>query len=215
MTRGDVRSRLIDVGARRIMERGFNSTGINDIVGAANVPKGSFYYYFDSKEDFACAVIDHYSDLNAARRRALLVANPAIPPLQRLRNYLEAYAKTLAGSGYVGGCLLGNLSTEVADHSKAVRRRLRAAFASWQAMLRSVLAEASQRGELPTGLDLDAIAAYFVNGWEGALVRMKTEKSAAPLRLFIRTTFDHLLAAERSTAGQPRRRAVTRRNRTG
>ncbi len=196
MLQQDARTRLIDAGLEKLLAAGFNSTGIADVVAAATVPKGSFYYYFDSKDAFACAVVDRWAELNTARRHALFVANRSMPPLRRLRSYLETYAATLDGRGHVGGCLLGNLSAEIADHSETVRARLRAAFADWQAMLCDVLQEAHARGELRQGLVPDAIAAYLVNGWEGALLRMKAEKTAEPLRLFIDITFNHLVRGE-------------------
>lgn len=197
MTQPDARARLIDAGLKGLLSAGFNSTGVADVVTAASVPKGSFYYYFDSKEAFACAVVDRWAELSAARRRALLGDDRSVPPLRRLRLYLASYARALGKGGYAGGCLLGNFSAEIADHSEPLRSRLQAAFADWQAMLREVLAEARARGELRKGLEPDAAAAYLVNGWEGALLRMKAEKSDAPLLLFIRVTFDHLLRGDR------------------
>lgn len=197
MAQADPRARLIDAGLKGLLAAGFNNTGVADLVAEAGVPKGSFYYYFDSKEAFGCAVVDRWAELNAARRRALLEADRSVPPLRRLRRYLTAYARTLNRNGHVGGCLLGNFSAEIADHSAPVRARLQAAFADWQAMLREVLVEARKRGELRAGLEPDDVAAYLVDGWEGALLRMKAEKSDAPLLLFIRMTFDHLLRGER------------------
>ena len=171
-----------------LLAAGFNSTGVADIVAAAGVPKGSFYYYFDSKEAFACTVVDRWAARNTARRQALFVANRSMPPLRRLR--------ALGEGGHVGGCLLGNLSAEIADHSETVRGRLRAAFAEWQTMLRDLLVEAQARGDLRAGLEPGALAAYLVDGWEGALLRMKAEKTDRPLRLFITITFDHLLSGD-------------------
>ena len=196
MSLEDARSRLIEAGLEGLLAAGFNSTGVADIVAAAGVPKGSFYYYFDSKEAFACAVVDRWAARNTARRQALFVANRSMPPLRRLRAYLETYATALGERGHVGGCLLGNLSAEIADHSETVRGRLRAAFAEWQTMLHDLLVEAQARGDLRAGLEPEALAAYLVDGWEGALLRMKAEKSDRPLRLFITITFDHLLSGD-------------------
>ena len=128
-------------------------------------------------------------------RRALLEEEAARPPLERLRRYFEAYAESLAKQGFARGCLLGSLSAEIADHSDAVRERLIRAFADWRDMVAAVLEEARARGELPDGLSPAAAADFLVNGWEGALVRMKTEKSGQPLTLFIATAFDRLLVS--------------------
>ncbi len=193
MTRNDQRSFLIDAGLKAFLRAGYSDTGIKDIVDAADVPKGSFYYYFDSKEAFAAAVVDRYAELNGERRHALLLGDRRTAPLKRLRSYFEGYAGLLKDAGYVGGCLLGNLSAEVADHSPAVRERLTFAFASWQGTIVEVLDEAKARGDLPNGLEPHATGAFLINAWEGALVRMKAEKTSAPLTLFIDIVFNQLL----------------------
>lgn len=194
MAKQDVREHLIDVGLRGILAQGLNATGIKDVVAAASVPKGSFYYYFPSKEAFAEAVVDRYAREGAEQRAALLANDPDTPPLTRLRRAFEVYLPAFKAAGFSGGCLLGNLSLEVADQSEALRARLRTAFAAWQASLRAVLAEAHKRGELPDGLTVDDAAAFLVNGWEGALVRMKAERSAKPLRQFIEIAFNRVLS---------------------
>ena len=51
---------LLEKGIELLWANGYNATSVNDIVMAAGVPKGSFYFYFDSKEDFAVKAIDKY-----------------------------------------------------------------------------------------------------------------------------------------------------------
>jgi TetR/AcrR family transcriptional repressor of nem operon len=183
---------VIDVGLQAVLTGGLNATGVKDVAEAAGVPKGSFYYYFSSKEAFAEAVVDRYARAGADQRAALL-ADTGAPPLARLRRAFEAYLPVFEATGYTGGCLLGNVSVEAADHSEALRERVRTAFGAWQASLRAVLAEAETGGELPDGLGADAMAAFLVNAWEGALVRMRAERSAEPLRLFLDVIFGQVL----------------------
>ena len=57
MKRTHKRDDLIRVGRDLIVRQGFNATGLSDILTTAGVPKGSFYYYFESKEDFGLAII--------------------------------------------------------------------------------------------------------------------------------------------------------------
>jgi len=190
MARDDVRAHLGEVGLQTFLAGGYNHTGVKDVVAAADVPKGSFYYYFGSKEDFACAVIDRYADGTVA---SAILDDRTRPPLERLRRYFEVLVPLYEGRGLAEGCLLGNLSLEMADQSAAMRARLAAGFARWQATLAAVFREAAARDELPPGADPDALAAFCLDGWEGALLRMKAEKSAAPLRLFIAMVFDHLV----------------------
>lgn len=190
MAKGDVRDHLVEVGLQTFRAGGYNHTGVKDLVAAADVPKGSFYYYFDSKEDFACAVIDRYADGTAG---SAVLDDRTHPPLARLRRYFEMLASLYEGCELAEGCLFGNLSLEMADQSAAIQARLSAGFARWQATLAAVFYEAAGHGDLPPGTDPDALAAFCLDGWQGALVRMKAEKSAAPLHLFVAMVFDQLL----------------------
>lgn len=190
MAKDDVRDQLIDVGLQTFLAGGYNHSAVKDLVAIADVPKGSFYYYFNSKEDFACAVIDRYADIAAA---SAIPDDASTTPLGWLRRYFEALVPLYEARGFAEGCLLGNLTLEMADQSEPMRARLAVGFARWQATLAAVFRAAADRGELPGGADPDALAAFCLDGWEGALLRMKAEKSAAPLRLFIAMVFDHLL----------------------
>ena len=55
-----MRQHIIDVARAIITHKGYSAVGISEIVKAADIPKGSFYYYFPSKEAFAEALLEHY-----------------------------------------------------------------------------------------------------------------------------------------------------------
>ncbi|WP_063826889.1 TetR/AcrR family transcriptional regulator [Cupriavidus sp. WS] len=194
-------SHLVRAGLRAFMKDGFNGTGVRDIVQAAKVPNGSFYYYFESKEALAAAVVDLYSELTARKRTELLVGDRSLPPLVRVRNYLEQYVEYSGIAGFRQGCLLGALTLEIGNASPAVRERIREAFRKWEAMLLEVFEEAEARGDLPAGLGAAQAAAFTLNGWEGALVRMKAERSVEPLRLFVDTLFKVVLRVPEDAPG--------------
>jgi TetR/AcrR family transcriptional repressor of nem operon len=191
------RDRIIEVGVDLFLNRGYTDSGIKDVAEAAGIPKGSFHYYFDSKEALGIAAVGRFSEVNTALRGRYLLADRDIPPLQRLRTYYTEYAREHGEAGSAGGCLLGNMSAEVADHSAPLRSTLQAGFASWQDMVCEVLDEAVARKDLPPDFATRQIAEFLVNGWEGALIRMKAEKSVEPLHNFIETIFGHVLKANR------------------
>lgn len=93
----------------------------------------------------------------------------------------------------ISGCLLGNLSLEVAGQNEKIRSLLKQAFDAWQSALADTLREAVEKKELPKTARPDDLAALLVNGWEGAQVRAKTEQSDRPLVLFLGYAFDVLL----------------------
>lgn len=186
------RDNLIQVGARIFHETGYAATGIKDIVDAAEVPKGSFYNHFESKENFGKEVVDYYFDSGLANLRARL-ENDDIPPLERLRTYFDDRIRGFQATGYVRGCLLGNLSLEVADHSVCIRERLAAHFRTWSGLFEGCIAEAQKTGAIDNRLPAPLLAQFLLNSWEGALLRMRVVKSDAPLKEFVEVVFGSIL----------------------
>jgi len=192
MTNGSTRERLLAVGVEQFLKSGYAATGVKEILAAAGVPKGSFYHYFPSKEAFANEVINCYFNQEAALIESVF-GDAAVRPLKRLRTYFERLAERYETGGPVGGCLFGNMSQEVADHSVALQSLLRNKFHAWQGALADMVRQAKAQGELPKTTKPDEIAAFLLNGWQGALVRMKAEKSTAPLHEFLKIAFQHVV----------------------
>jgi TetR/AcrR family transcriptional regulator, transcriptional repressor for nem operon len=190
--RPHTRDNLIQIGVRMLHETGYTATGIKDIVDAAEVPKGSFYNHFESKEAFGKEVVDFYFDRGLVELRALL-GNSGIPPLERLQTYFDERIRGFKAAGYVRGCMLGNLSLEVADQSAQIRDRLAVHFRTWSGLFEECIAEAQKTGAIRNRLPASLLAQFLLNSWEGALLRMRVEKSDAPLNQFTEVVFGSLL----------------------
>jgi len=173
-------------------QAGFAATGVKEIVDTAGVPKGSFYNHFESKEGFAKEVVDFYFDqgLKDLRER---FQNPEVEPIDRLRSYFEDSSRRFEASGFVQGCLLGNMSLEVADHSALIRESLATHFATWSKLLEACIEEAQLKGSIRNHLPASVLAGFLLNGWEGALLRMRAVQSSAPLQEFIDVVFEAVL----------------------
>lgn len=186
------RTALLEVGKQIIMEKGYNNTGIQKIVQAAEVPKGSFYYYFKSKEDFGLQVIDCFVQAYNARLEKYLT-DETLSPLSRLRQHAESYCELLAALEYRRGCLIGNIGQELADQSEVFRLRIAEVFTDWREHYEKCLRQAQQFGELAQHLDVEAIADFYLSGWEGAMLQVKVTRSILPLRRFIQLMFEQVL----------------------
>jgi TetR/AcrR family transcriptional repressor of nem operon len=176
-----------------IHAEGYAATGIQSIVESVDVPKGSFYNHFTSKEAFGAEVIDAYFDRGQDKLRAFL-CDTELAPLLRLEAYFDDRIKALRAAGFVRGCLLGNFSAEVADHSALMREHLVVHFAAWGSFFADCIAEAQQQGAISDQFPADLLGRFILNSWEGALLRMRAERSAAPLIEFKEVVFGKLLA---------------------
>jgi TetR/AcrR family transcriptional repressor of nem operon len=191
--RPDTKSNLIEAGLRIIHADGYAATGIQSIVEGADIPKGSFYNHFASKEAFGAEVIDAYSDRGQDKLRGFL-GNTEMAPLLRLEAYFDDRIKAFRAARYARGCLLGNFSAEAADQSALMRQRLATHFAAWCGIFESCIAEAQQQGAIGDQFPAALLARFVLNSWEGALLRMRVEKSDAPLVEFKQIVFGKLLA---------------------
>ena len=188
----DTRTNLVQAGLAVIHAEGYAATGIGRIVERVDVPKGSFYNHFASKEAFAAEVIDAYFARGQDKLRAML-CNTAAPPLDRLEAYFDDRIDALKASGFTKGCLLGNFSAEVADHSEVVRKRLVDQFNAWSGFLEDCIAEAQEQGILSDRFPAALLGRFVLNSWEGALLRMRAEKSDVALVEFKEIVFGKLL----------------------
>ena len=192
-TSSTTRDHLIEVGLALMRQHGYGATGLQEILHAAAVPKGSFYHHFSSKEEFTAAVIEHYATLEAKHVQTVL-GNTRQAPLRRLRRYFEELIQTAGQSAPIPGCLLGSLSLEVAEASPLLRNCISLSFTQWQAAIASVLQEAVEKGELSNSTKPDSLASFLLNSWEGALLRSQADKNDAPVKDFLRFVFESLLA---------------------
>jgi TetR/AcrR family transcriptional repressor of nem operon len=192
MGKETTKSLLLEEGKKSFLERGFNHSGIDAILQAAGVPKGSFYHYFSSKEDFGLQVLDRFAEGHNADLDRYLTDTSA-SPLLRLRRLVEAKCECLESQNCRNGCLVGNLSQEMADQSEAFRARLGEIFRGWAGRYAACLGEAREAGEIPADVDVNELADFWLNSWQGALLRAKTIRSTAPLRTFLNLMFDFVL----------------------
>jgi TetR/AcrR family transcriptional regulator, transcriptional repressor for nem operon len=186
------RDHLLQVGLRRIHAMGYAATGVKEILDDADVPKGSFYHHFASKEAFAKEVLELYVRGENERAGKILRDGKAAP-LKRLRRYFEELIAVYGPTATISGCLIGNLSLEMADHSDAIRSLLHQSFATWQSSIAGVLQEAIDRGDLARSHKPQELAAFLLNSYEGALLRSKADRSAKPLETFLYFAFNVLL----------------------
>lgn len=182
---GETLELLLHCGMEILTEQGFAATGIEAVLKRVQVPKGSFYHYFESKEAFGQAVLQRYADY-FARKLERNFANKSASPLQRLGNFVEEAKAGMARYQFRRGCLVGNLGQEVLVLPDSFREQLELTLQDWEQRLSLCLEEAVKLGEVAGGQDCKALAAYFWVGWEGAVLRARLTQTVRPLDIFYR-----------------------------
>ncbi|MCY0096081.1 TetR/AcrR family transcriptional regulator [Hoeflea ulvae] len=158
---------------------GFGGLGLTELLTASGVPKGSFYYYFASKEAFGCAMLTAYvSDYLAALDT--IVARPQTAA-QRMDDFFSAALGGEAGS-MADRCLVVKLAAEISDLSEDMRQILDGGVNSVRERLAGLLREGSGDGSITLQADPDAAAALLYAQWLGAAVIAKLSRNPEPLQ---------------------------------
>ncbi len=190
----DKRELILAKGAQVMTRRGYHGTGVLEIVQAAGIPKGSFYHYFASKEDFALQALDHLYAPRLERYQAALTRTSPRPCARVIGYYAELVAHFSRQERPEHHCFIGSLSFEMAELSQPIGQRVEGILQRSVEILSGCLEEARSAEEIAPHTDCRALAEFIGNAWEGALLRMKVGRSVAPLQIFL-TQLERLLTA--------------------
>ncbi len=180
LTKQAKREKLLDQGVSMLIEQGYHGTGLQEILDAVDVPKGSFYAYFGSKEAFCTEVVAHYISPVITQLQQLL-QDSGMDGLAALKQHLDSLIEMYQAKQFSGGCLLGNLMGELGNNSDVIRIALQDAMDRYQDLFVQALSAAQQAGQVRDDLSAEAMAGLLINAWQGALLRMQIAQSVAPL----------------------------------
>lgn len=189
MTRRDTQQALLEAGLRLTRSRGYHDTGINDVLAAAGVPKGSFYHHFSSKEDFGHKLLLSYNETALLAFRGVL-GNLTLTPLERLETLFATLSPRLQQEG---GCLIGNFSQELGGVNENLARACTQALDAQQQLIAECIAEGQERGEITRHASAEELSEVLLNAWQGVLLRMKATRERTPLDNFLKLFFAHFL----------------------
>jgi TetR/AcrR family transcriptional regulator, transcriptional repressor for nem operon len=193
MNRISNRDKLLDKGSRVVLERGYVGASVRDIVEAAGVPQGSFTNHFASKEAFSLEVLDLYF-ANSRVGIGETLRNDALPPLKRLRAFLDLNITTIRNHDAKNGCLVGNFAAEASDHSEVIRGRVSEIYTEIREAVAYCLKAAVKAGELDKGFKTGEVADFIVTGLQGAWLVSKVERNLGFAENFKKILFSKVLA---------------------
>jgi TetR/AcrR family transcriptional repressor of nem operon len=179
---------LLEAGTKLMLEKGYSNCGLQEVLESVGVPKGSFYYYFDSKEEFALQIIRHFDQWYTDRILSCL-RDESLSPLGRLKLYCQKNKQNIEERKCTRGCLIGNLSQEMASQSEVLREELEKVFQRWTDVFAACIEAGQKSGEIRRDFDALPLADFFLSGWEGAVLRAKSTRSTKPIDNFMDLTF--------------------------
>lgn len=200
--RADLRQHILDVARSLMLEKGFTAVGLTELLAAARIPKGSFYYYFESKEAFGDALLSSYFSGHLAHLDALL-GRPGTAA-ERLMGYWQYWLDTQTSSDPNDRCLAVKLSAEVCDLSESMRETLERGTRGIIQRLAHCIEAGKADGSLPVAQDAKVLAATLYQTWLGSSLLARVNRERGPLDIAMTSTRQMLsLPGVRRIASRP------------
>ncbi len=175
------REKILQTGMDLFNRKGYHGTGLKEILDTCQVPKGSFYNYFESKEQFAVEVLEYSHQLEDAKwdKRTCTIEGNL---LKRFRLAIDLFIEDYENDPDATGCLLTNMMGEVGNASPSFREIIRLSSNRVIDCIEASFKEGQLQGSFRADLSARALAQLFWDSWQGALLRTKVEASTTPLR---------------------------------
>ena len=176
----EIRKKLLEAGVSIFIDQGYHGTGIQEVVDKAGIPKGSFYNYFKSKEDFGSKTIVHFGGqfkefLDSIAEDSKKDACSAI------NRFFDDLIDSFERKDCKEGCLVGNFAAEISDRSRISREAMSKCMNEWRDILALVLHRAQEQGKVRDDIQANELADFLLNSLEGSILRMKIETNSKPL----------------------------------
>ncbi len=176
------KERILNAAENLMLENSYHSVGLNQILKAVNVPKGSFYHHFGSKEEFGVELLKYFHQRAHTKQSTFLRdQTEEANPLTRLHKYCQNQLGVFEANDKKCPCLIVKLVSEVVNSSDMMREVTAQCFEKSCSIFEEVFQEAIQKNLLPKETNIQLKAQCLHDLWFGALQRAMAQQSSAPL----------------------------------
>ena len=182
---------ILNIGFDVFRRNGYHNVGINQILKESGIPKGSFYNFFESKEDFAHQVIQNYGRGNCDWIKGQLDGYEG-SALESLKAFYATLIAMNEEDRYAGGCLVNNMSMEVGRINDTLGNEANEQFLSWLQVFAPVIAKGQGEGEITKRFTPLELAEYLHAGFYGALSRSKVTRNRVYMDSWYQMTFEFI-----------------------
>ncbi|WP_299797158.1 TetR/AcrR family transcriptional regulator [uncultured Maribacter sp.] len=184
---------ILDIGYDVFRKNGYHNVGINQILKESGIPKGSFYNFFKSKEDFANKVMERYGETNANSIQDFLDKSE-LTPIESLKSFYSFMIDINESDMFLSGCIINNMSIEVGRINELMASKANEQFIGWLTILASVISKGQESKEITKKYSALEIAEYLHSGFYGTFSRMKVTRNRTYMDIWLEITFDFIKA---------------------
>lgn len=194
MNRKEAKKRKIIKSSIDFMHlHGYNGTSVKDLTDAAGIPKGSFYNYFENKEDYAKEAL-YYLYREESKENFGIFEDESIKPLDRIRIFYRKLMNDCEGPGFKTGSFVGNLTQEMGGVSDIISRVTEEIYLEITMRIYSCFKEAAEAGEFKHSIKIETLSNFLVCSWQGTLLRTRSHRDRKILDDFYEVLNEVLLS---------------------
>ncbi|MGC9247502.1 TetR/AcrR family transcriptional regulator, partial [Acinetobacter baumannii] len=181
------RLHILNTSSDLILHKGFTGVGLQEILQNCEIPKGSFYHYFQSKEAFGCELVQHYVDNYQVRLNDVWRSDKS--PYQKLIEYFNLWIEDpVTQCGWADSCLIVKLAAEVADLSEDMRSIMSAGVDDVIERIAGLIDLGKQDQSIQADTEASTLAQVLYQMWLGAALLSKLQKDKTPLHQALKST---------------------------
>ncbi len=186
------RERIVLAAAELVGERGVAGTSLDAVGERAHASKSQLYHYFTDRDDLMRAVARTTSDAVLAGQTELLAHMDTV---DGIRAWVDAVVAMQEQRNARGGCPIGSLAGQLAEHDDGARKELAEGFDRWETAIRAGLEQMAARGELRAGADPALLAQRTLAAAQGGLLLTQVRRDPGQLRAALDGALESILAA--------------------
>jgi len=172
----DTKSKILDIAEAAVLAKGFEATSIEEIVTAAGITKGGFFYHFPDKNALGKALLQRYIDAEDALLEAIDAQARALTddPLQTMLVGLKIFADLLADmpNGHPG-CLIASAVYQERIFTREVRDLNKQAMLRWRKRFHAMLEEIAAIYPPRDNVSLESVADMLSTVVDGGIIVAK------------------------------------------
>lgn len=169
------KERLLDAAQELMLSKGFAATTVDEICEAAELTKGCFFHYFESKDELGRVLLERFCCGAEEMHKGL--CGDAEDPLEQVYNYIDGFVKLSKDPVMGRGCLLGTFAQELSDANPQIRNACAKGFESWARQFGGMVARAKSKYAPHASFKPEELAEHLIAILEGSLILAKTQKS--------------------------------------
>ncbi len=204
------REKILDAAQRLMLTKGYTATTVDEICREAGLTKGSFFHYFESKEDLGKTTLDRFASNMFSMMKAAEF-NGKEDPLARTFGFLDFMLGMVRDPMIPKSCLIGNFSQELSETHPEIRSLCASYFAQWTDALKKDLDEAKTKHAPRVSFDTQGLANHFIATLEGSLILAKANQNTKVIEgniLHLRQYLKTLFSSEKSNQGITKKKGV-------